>query len=174
MSWLGNAFSIANLCEENLLCYTGFHSQKASIAELWCFHCHKPRHTFEQTAKLPVISDSMMLVWYDCNDRQYLLLCMSWMTTRVYELWLPGNHDLLESDQSKLINKHLWQAIIVTKIQIGVYQHVPSISWLANCSIFILTFFSLKGNWIFGNWNWPSWNKLSSFSCLFIWVVKSR
>ena len=41
---------------------------KASYAELWCLVCHYLEQAVEQTVKLPVISNAIILMWCYCNE----------------------------------------------------------------------------------------------------------
>ena len=49
------------LCGGNTASVSGFLSKRASNVDLWCFIWHI--QTVEQTVKLPMIRDSMMLIW---------------------------------------------------------------------------------------------------------------
>ena len=55
------------LCEGNPLVTGGFPPQRASDAELWCVIGCQLKPADEQTAELPVIWDSMILMWCQCN-----------------------------------------------------------------------------------------------------------
>ena len=52
------------LCEGKPPATGRFPSQSTSNAELWCFLCCQPKQTLEPTIQLPVIWDTMMLMWW--------------------------------------------------------------------------------------------------------------
>ena len=55
------------LCEGNPLVTIGFHSQRASNANLWCFF-NVDLNKLEQTVERLVIWDAMTLMWCHCKD----------------------------------------------------------------------------------------------------------
>ena len=52
-------FVLLDLFQGNPPFTGGFHSQRASNAELWWFLCHWPDHNIEWWVKLPVIRDNL-------------------------------------------------------------------------------------------------------------------
>ena len=88
------------LCEGNPLVASGFPSQRASKAELWCFLLCLPEQPTEQTFELPVIWDAMTLTHWgrdkmDAISQTTFSNTFSWM--KIFESWLEFHWSLFPS-----------------------------------------------------------------------------
>ena len=67
-------FTLLALCGGNLPVTGGFPSQcEGQCCGVWCFLCCHPEQAAEQTVNLPVIWDTMMLMWHHCNAEPFTL-----------------------------------------------------------------------------------------------------